>query len=248
MLRNRLITVLTLNDGTLFRTKLFQPDYRYTLNFVDTWSIDEVTMLDITRTENPNQQPFIDAISNLARHCFVPLAAGGGIRNVDDARRLIDAGADKIIVNTGALEIPELISDIAKVFGSQSLILSIDAKRLGNDDYQVFSHFGQIPSRWRPWEWAKRGEELGAGEILITAIERDGSLEGYDLELTRRVANNVSLPVQALGGAGSWQHFVEGIQEGKASAVCTQNIYHFTERSIQSAKTYLGKKGVNVRL
>jgi len=167
MLRHRLITVLTLNDGTLFRTKLFKPDYRYTMSFVDTWSVDEVVMLDITRAKNHGQEPFLEAIGNLAQNCFVPLAAGGGIRTLDDARRLITAGADKVVINTGALKNPALITETAQVFGAQAVVLSIDAKPSDGGGYEVFSNFGQKPSGLQASEWAKRGEALGAGEILL---------------------------------------------------------------------------------
>ena len=248
MLRKRLITTLTINNGILFRTKLFEPDYRYTMNFIDTWSVDEIITLDITRGPNRNRQQFLKTITGLAKNCFVPLSCGGGVRSLDDARCLFVAGADKIILNTGAIEKPELITEIARVFGTQAIILSIDTKEVSKGDYRVFSNSGQRLHDLIPWDWAKQGEELGAGEVLITAIDRDGSLEGYDLDLTRRVADTVNIPVLALGGAGSWQHFIEGFEIGKASAVCSQNIYHFTEQSIQNAKIYLADKGINVRI
>ena len=248
MLRKRLITTLTINNGILFRTKLFEPDYRYTMNFIDTWSADEIIILDITREPTGSRQRFLETITGLAKNCFVPLTCGGGIRTLEDARRLFAAGADKIVVNTGALEKPELITEIARVFGKQAVILSIDTKEVAKGDYRVFSHFGRKLHKLRPWDWAKQGQKLGAGEVLITSIDRDGSLEGYDLDLTHRVTKSIRVPVLVLGGAGSWQHFVDGFEIGKASAVCTQNIYHFTEQSIQNAKIYLADKGIHVRI
>jgi cyclase len=249
MLRKRLITVLTFNEGVLFRTKLFTPDYRYTSNFVDTWSVDEIVALDVTRPNGPaamDPAPFFDVLRGLARRCFVPMAAGGGVRSLDDARQLLASGADKIVVNTGAIERPHLISELASSFGAQCVVLSIDAKREG-DGYTAYSHFGSRATGLTPEAWAKRGVELGAGEILVTSIDRDGSLEGYDIELCRRVADSVDVPVLISGGAGTWRHFVDGTLQGGASGVCTSNIYHFTEASLKSAKTYMAKAGIAVR-
>jgi cyclase len=250
MLRKRLVTVLTFNDGILFRTKQFNPDYRYTANFVDTWSVDEIVALDITRPGGEgrlDRGPFLEALRGLAKRCFVPMAAGGGVRDLDDVRRLMANGADKVVVNTGAIERPELIAQIAQSYGRQCVILSIDAKRAG-DSYEVRSRFGAYPTGLTVEEWARRGADLGAGEILITSIDRDGSLEGYDLDLCRRVVVSVSVPVLISGGAGSWKHFVEGIDHGGASAVCTSNIYHFTETSLKSAKSYMANAGTLVRI
>jgi cyclase len=250
MLRKRLITVLTFNHGILFRTKLFQPDYRYTANFVDTWSIDEIVALDVTRptADAPTERaPFFEVLRHLARKSFVPLAAGGGIRSLDDVRCLLANGADKVVVNTGAIERPELISEIAASFGATCVVLSIDAART-EGGYEIRSHFGAVATGLAVERWARRGTELGAGEILLTSIDRDGSLEGYDLELCRRVVDSVDIPVLISGGAGSWKHFVEGLQQGGASAVCTSNIYHFTEASLKSAKAFMAKAGILVRL
>ncbi|MEX0692954.1 MAG: imidazole glycerol phosphate synthase cyclase subunit [Rhodospirillales bacterium] len=247
MLRKRFITVLTLNDGTLFRTKLFKPDYRYTLNFVDAWSVDEIAILDVTRGDNPDREKFFRAVSEFARTCFVPIAVGGGIRKLDDVKHYMDAGADKVIVNSGAIENPTLITDIAEAYGAQCVVLSIDAAKQGSG-YQVMSHFATRETGCDPSDWAKQGEALGAGEILITAVERDGALQGYDLDLTARVADAVSIPVQVLGGCGNWNHMAAALAVPGVSAACTQNIYHFTEQSIASAKKFLASKGWAVRL
>jgi cyclase len=248
MLRNRLVTVLTLNDGVLFRTKQFTPDYRYTLNFVDVWSIDELVALDVTRPEHGDREHFYEAVSRLASDCFVPLAVGGGIRTVDDARLLLNVGADKVVVNTGALESPALITDLARAYGAQCVVVAMDVKRHADGRYEVYSTFGMKPTGKDPAGWAREAEALGAGEILVTAIEKDGSLEGYDNVLNRLVAAAVSVPVLVAGGAGQWQHFVDAFKMAGASAVCTTNIYHFTETSILSAKRYLAKAGIPVRL
>lgn len=248
MLRRRLITVLTLNDGVLFRTKEFRPDYRYTMNFVDAWSIDEIVALDVTRPGLGEREAFYEVVRDLAHKCFVPLACGGWVRTLDDVHALLRMGADKVVVNTGAIERPELVTEAAELYGSQCVVVSIDALRLPGGGYEVYAEQGTRPTGLRPGEWARRVEELGAGEILVTSIEKDGSLEGYDNALNRLVSDAVSVPVLVSGGAGKWQDFVDGIAEGGASAVCTTNIYHFTESSIRSAKQFLNRAGIPVRL
>jgi imidazole glycerol-phosphate synthase subunit HisF len=248
MLRRRLVTVLTLNDGVLFRTKRFHPDYRYTTSFVDTWSIDEIVVLDVTRPGDGDRESFFAMLDTLARRCFVPLACGGGIRSVDDVRRLLRLGADKVVLNTGAVDRPALITEAAALFGAQCVVVSIDAKRNASGVYEVFAEFGSRPTGLDPAAWAARAEELGAGEVLITSIDHDGSLEGYDNQLNRIVSDAVSVPVLVAGGAGSWSHFADGFTAGGASAVCTTNIYHFTETSIKSAKQYLHARGFLMRM
>lgn len=248
MLTHRLITVLTLNDGVLFRTKEFQPDYRYTMNFVDAWSIDEIVALDVTRAGTGDRRHFYEVIEQLARRCFVPLACGGGVRTLDDARTLLRSGADKVTVNTGAVERPELITEIAEAYGAQCVVLSIDAWRQEDGRYEVYTDFGTRPTGLDPAEWARRAEELGAGEIMVTSIQKDGSLEGYDNVLNRRVSDAVTVPVLVAGGAGSWQNLCDALDEGGASAICTTNIYHFTETSIRSAKQFMARAGFPVRL
>ncbi len=246
MLRRRVITVLTFNDGVLFRTKLFTPDYRYTANFVDAWSIDEMVLLDISRPERRNPEFFYSVVSDFSNKCFVPVCVGGGVRDLDDFKRYLDLGADKVSVNTAALDTPDLVTRAAKRFGSQCVVASIDARREG-DGYRVYRNCGRERTEWAPDDLASRLEALGAGEILLTSIDRDGSLEGYDNDLTARVVRRVSIPVVACGGAGKWQDFVDAIRIAGADAVATANIYHFTETSIRSAKQYLTKQGVSVR-
>jgi len=248
MLRKRLITVLTFNDGVLFRTKLFEPDYRYTLNFVDAWSVDEVVILDVTRPGQGQRENFYTVVEHFAHTCFVPLAVGGGIRDLAEVRKLMSLGADKVVLNTGALERPDLITETARQYGAQCVVLSIDAKNMGAGEYEVYSTFGTKPEGLSPGAWAQKSEALGAGEVMITSIDRDGWLQGYDLDLCRQVTSAVNLPVLVLGGAGSWKHFAEAFEACGVSAVCTQNIFHFTEQSIHSAKTFLARKGIDVRL
>ncbi len=248
MLTKRLVTVLMLHDGVLFRTKKFIPDYRYTLSFVDSWSIDEIVILDITRPGEGNRENFYRGIEQFSRRCFVPLAAGGKVKTVEDFKILLSLGADKVVVNSEAVRRPELITEAAKLFGSQCVVISIDAKRNNRGEYEVFTDLGRKATGLNPAVWARRAQELGAGEILITSIDKDGSLEGYDNELNRFVSEAVEIPVLVCGGAGKWQDFVEGFTKTKAAAVCTTNIYHFTDTSIKSAKTYLQNAGIEVRI
>jgi len=246
MLRKRVITVLTFNDGVLFRSKLFTPDYRYTANFVDAWSIDEIVLLDISRPERRNPELFFTVVEDFSRKCFVPLCVGGGVRKLEDFKVYLDLGADKIAINTAAIEDATLITRAATRFGSQCVVVSIDARK-ESATYRVYKNCGREATEWQPENLARRAEELGAGEILLTSIERDGSLEGYDNALNRRVADSVAIPVIVCGGAGKWQDFVDGFRIGGADAVGTTNIYHFTETSIRSAKQYLLKHEINVR-
>lgn len=247
MLRKRVISVLTFNEGVLFRSKLFTPDYRYTANFVDSWSIDEIVLLDITRPEKRNPELFYTVVSAFSRKCFVPVCVGGGVRSLDDFKRYLDLGADKIAIGTVAIQQPEMISQAASRFGSQCVVVSIDAKRDG-ESYRVFYNCGRDVTSWQPEDLARRVEDLGAGEILLTSIDRDGSLEGYDNELNSIVSRDVTIPVIVCGGAGKWQDFVDGFTIGGADAVATTNVYHFTETSIKNAKQFLHQKSINVRL
>lgn len=242
-----MITVLTFSDGILFRTKKFVPDYRYTLNFVDAWSVDEIVILDVSRRERKVSETFKAVVQKFAQECFVPIAVGGNIRSVQDVRAYLDVGADKVVLNTGALEKPELITEVAKSFGRQCVVMSIDAK-LEHDTYNVYGDCGQKPTGINVVEWAQECERLGAGEIMLNSIERDGSLQGYELGLCKAVSSSVNIPVLICGGAGNWRHFKDGFEQGCADAVCTNNIYHFTEASIHSAKKYLRNAGLNVRV
>ncbi|MFA5147259.1 MAG: imidazole glycerol phosphate synthase cyclase subunit [Candidatus Omnitrophota bacterium] len=248
MLKKRLITVLTFNNGVLFRTRNFHPDYRYTLNFVDAWSVDEIVVLDITRESMGEKPNFYNIVTQFADRCFVPLAAGGGVRSVEDFSTLLRLGADKVVINTEAVRRPEFIREAAGLFGSQCVVVSIDARKTGTGAYEVFTDFGTRPSGLDPVEWAKKARDLGAGEIMVTSIDKDGSLEGYDNDLNRTVSEAVDIPVLVSGGAGKWQDFVDGFEKGKATAVCTTNIYHFTETSIKSAKVYMRRSGIEVRI
>jgi len=247
MLAKRVITTLTFNEGVLFRTKLFEPDYRYTSNFVDTWSVDEIIILDISRAYNTNiKKKFLNLVKKFSENCFVPLTVGGKIKNLKNVSDLMMIGADKVSLNTSAINNPKLITEVSESYGAQAVVVSIDVKKNGKD-YEVFSHNGSRPTGLNPEKWAKKCEELGAGEILITSIDRDGFLNGFDLELCKKIKSSVRLPVLVLGGCGSWQHMADAFNKTDIDAVCTQNIFHFTEESIKSSKLFLDSKNIYVR-
>lgn len=247
-MRKRLVTVLTVNDGVLFRTRNFIPDYRYTLNFVDAWSVDEVVLLDITRPGEGSREHFYEVVKSFANNCFVPLTVGGGVSSLEEVSTLLGMGADKVAVNTYAVNRPEFIGEAARHFGSQCVVVSMDACMRPDGQYEICTHWGTNPTSLGPSEWAQRAEELGAGEILVQSIERDGTLEGYDNTLNRLVSDAVDIPILVCSGAGNWRNFEEGFRVGGASGVCTTNIYHFTESSIRSAKRYLEGAGIEVRV
>ncbi|MBL8806813.1 MAG: imidazole glycerol phosphate synthase subunit HisF [Rhodospirillales bacterium] len=247
MLCKRVIPVLTFNDGVLFRTKTFVPDYRYTLDFVDAWSADEIVVLDVTRPGAGERANFEAVVSEFARRCFVPLSAGGGVRSLDDVRRLMAIGADKVVVNTGAFERPALVGEIARRYGVQCVVGCVDARKT-DAGYEAMVGFGARSTGLSAEAWAQRLEADGAGEILVQSIERDGSLQGYDIELARRVRAAVRVPVLVASGAGNWKHFADAFRDADVDAACTTNIYHFTETSIASAKMYLSGAGIPVRI
>jgi cyclase len=189
---------------------------------------------------------FYSVVSDFSRKCFVPLCVGGGVRSLDDFNRYLDLGADKIAINTIAIEQPDVVTRASRRFGSQCVVVSIDVRK-ENGAYRVYKNCGREATGWEPAALARMVEELGAGEILLTSIEKDGSLEGYDNALNAHVASHVTIPLIVCGGAGKWQDFVDGFRLGGADAVATTNIYHFTETSIKSAKQYLVKQGLRVR-
>ena len=207
---------------------------------------DELVFLDITASSD-GRQTMVDVVSRTADQVFIPFTVGGGIRTADDARLMLRAGADKVSVNTAAVQRPELISDIAAEFGAQCCVCAIDAKRTATGGFEVYLHGGRTPTGIDVIEWAQRATSLGAGELLLTSMDRDGTREGFDLELTRRVADAVGVPVIASGGVGTLQHLADGITEGHATGVLAASIFHFGEHTIAEAKAAMAASGVQVR-
>ncbi len=207
---------------------------------------DELVFLDITASSD-GRETMVDVVSRTAEQVFIPFTVGGGIRTADDARLMLRAGADKVSVNTAAVQRPELIRDIAAEFGAQCCVCAIDAKRTAIGGFEVYLHGGRTPTGIDAIEWAERAAALGAGEILLTSMDRDGTREGFDVELTRCVADAVGVPVIASGGVGTLQHLAAGITEGHATGVLAASIFHFGEHTIAEAKAAMAAAGVLVR-
>jgi imidazole glycerol-phosphate synthase subunit HisF len=215
---------------------------------------DELTFLDITASSN-NRDLILPMIEAVANQVFIPLTVGGGVRSPDDVQRLLNAGADKVSMNTAAVQSPRLVSDSAHRFGSQCIVVAIDARRRTappfeghRSAWEVFTHGGRQATGLDVLDWAEQVESLGAGEILLTSMDRDGTKSGFDLELTRAVSSAVGIPVIASGGVGELNHLVEGVTEGRADAVLAASIFHFGQHTIQEAKHHMNNRGVCVRL
>ena len=208
--------------------------------------VDELVFLDISATRD-GRSPDFELVDELADECFMPLAVGGGVRTIDDVRRLLKVGADKVVLNTAAVDDPELIRKVADRFGTQCVVVSIDARRTG-DGWEVYTHSGTKATGLDPVSLARAAETQGAGEIMVTSIDRDGTMEGYDIELTRAVTEAVSIPVIASGGAGNYEHMAEVVEQARASAVAAASIFHFTHQTPLEAKQHLRGRGCNVRI
>jgi cyclase len=246
LLKKRIIITLTFLNGVLFRTKKFKPDYRYTKNFIDLWSIDELILIDIS--EKKFSKNFLDLISFFSKNCFVPISVGGGITTIENADIFFKNGADKIVLGSNAINKKNLIGQISKKYGNQSIIQSVDCKKILKDNtYTVMGSSGTENLFQDPIELSLKALEMGAGEIMINSIDNDGSLMGYDLNLIKMVSNKINCPILALGGAGNWQHILDLLSGTDISAACTQNIFHFTEESILSAKKFLKENKIKVR-
>jgi len=212
---------------------------------------DEITFLDITASSD-ERETMVHVVEDVAGEVFIPLTVGGGIRTLEDVRRMLNAGADKVGINTAAVFNPEFVRQASERFGSQCIVVAVDAKRVSGPAeplrWEVFTHGGRRPTGIDALEWSRRMAEYGAGEILLTSMDRDGTRVGFDLDLTRAVAEAVPIPVIASGGVGNLQHLVEGVQQGLADAVLAASIFHFAEYSIGEAKRYMAERGVEVRL
>ena len=207
---------------------------------------DELTFLDITASSDA-RDIILHVIEAVAEQVFIPLTVGGGVRQVEDVRRLLNAGADKISINTAAVMNPRLVQEAADRYGSQCIVVAIDAKRAGSH-WEVFTHGGRKPTGLDAQEWAAKMQQLGAGELLLTSMDRDGTKSGFDLDLTRAISDAVDVPIIASGGVGNLQHLVDGVQVGHADAVLAASIFHFGEYTVGEAKDYMRRQGVEVRL
>ena len=252
MLKNRIIPCLDVKNGRVVKG----------INFVDLIDAgdpveqssvynkngaDEICFLDITASSD-KRDILLDTVKKTAECCFVPLTVGGGVRSIQDIRKLLLAGADKVSINTAAIKNPKLIKESSNKFGSQCIVVAIDAKKTAENKWTVFTHGGREATELDAVEFAKLAEKNGAGEILLTSMDRDGTKEGYDIELTKKISRSLNIPVIASGGVGNLQHLKDGILDGGASAVLAASIFHFGEYSIQQAKEYLKKENVPVRI
>jgi len=211
---------------------------------------DEITFLDITASHE-DRDTTLHTVERMAGEVFIPLTVGGGVRELQDIRNLLNAGADKVAINSAAIHNPEFVREAAQRFGSQCIVVAIDAKQVEQGDnprWEIFTHGGRKPTGINAIEWAEKMADFGAGEILLTSMDRDGTKNGFDLNLTSRISDAVNVPVIASGGVGNLQHLVDGILEGKADAVLAASIFHFAEYTVPEAKEYMAQRGVNVRL
>ena len=212
----------------------------------DEQGADELAFLDITASSD-DRDILLHVIEAVADRVFIPLTVGGGVRKVEDVRRLLNAGADKVSINTAAVQNPQLVRDASGIVGCQCIVVAIDAKRKG-DSWEVFTHGGRKPTGLDAVQWAKRMQQAGAGEILLTSMDRDGTKDGFDLALTAAVSSALEVPVIASGGVGKLEHFAEGVLEGRADAVLAASVFHFGELSVRQAKEHMRSRGIEVRL
>ena len=210
---------------------------------------DEITFLDITASHEARDTTLL-TVERMAGEVFIPLTVGGGVRELQDIRNLLNAGADKVAINSAAIHNPEFVAEAAQKFGSQCIVVAIDAKQVRHGDdprWEIFTHGGRKPTGINAIEWAKKMTAYGAGEILLTSMDRDGTKNGFDLDLTSRISDSVPVPVIASGGVGELQHLVDGIIEGKADAVLAASIFHFGEHTVPEAKQYMAERGIDIR-
>lgn len=250
MLAKRIIPCLDVNNGRVVKGVNFlnlqdAGDPVELAKFYNDQGADELVFLDITASSE-KRSTMVDVVKKVARKVFIPFTVGGGIRSVADIRKILLSGADKVSVNSAAVKNPQLLTQASKTFGSQCIVLAIDAKEVGQT-FEVFINGGRTATGWNALEWAKKGVELGAGEILLTSMDKDGTKEGFNLELTKLISDNVSVPVIASGGAGKISDFFEVFARGKADGALAASLFHFNELSINQVKNYLKEKKVAIR-
>ncbi len=251
MLKTRIIPCLDVKDGRVVKGVNFVDlvdagDPVAQAKIYDAQGADELCFLDITASSD-NRGTILDVVSKVAEQCFMPLTVGGGIRTIDDIRKLLLAGADKVSINTTAVNNPEFVKDASNKFGAQCIVVGIDAKR-ANGRFEIFTHGGRNATGIDAIEWAQRMVEYGAGELLLTSMDRDGTGKGFDNEITSAIADKVSVPVIASGGVGSLQDFVDGVKNGHASALLAASVFHFGQFTVKQVKEYMEENGVAVRL
>lgn len=251
MLKTRIIPCLDVDNGRVVKGVNFidlvdAGDPVEQAKVYDIAGADELCFLDITATSE-KRDILLDVVSETAEKCFMPVTVGGGVRDVKDIKRLLLAGADKVAINSAAVENPVFVQDAAMKFGTQCIVVAVDAKKKGRR-FEVFTHGGREATGIDAIEWAKKMADFGAGEILLTSMDRDGTKTGFDIELTREVSDNVPIPVIASGGGGSLDHFVEGVVEGHASAVLAASLFHFGVFTIKEVKMHMESRGISVRM
>jgi cyclase len=251
MLKNRIIPCLDVKNGRVVKGVNFENlvdagDPVAQAKFYYEQGADELCFLDIAAT-NENRGVILDVVKKVAQVCFIPFTVGGGIKEIEDFSNLLKCGADKVSVNSAAIKNPKLISEAASKFGSQCVVVAIDAKKNESGNYEIFTHGGKNPTGIDAIEWAKKVTALGAGEILLTSMDKDGTKSGYDLELIKKITSQISIPVIASGGVGNLEHLAEGLKAG-ASAVLAASIFHFKEYSIKQAKEFLDEQKIAVRI
>ena len=251
MLKNRIIPCLDVKNGRVVKGINFVElkdagDPVEQAKIYSKGGADEICFLDITAS-NENRATIYDVVKNTSKQCFVPLTVGGGVRSVDDINKLLNCGADKVSINTAAVKNPKLVEKSSKKFGSQCIVVAIDAKKNKNT-WEIYTHGGRKNSKINAIDFAKKMENCGAGEILITSMDRDGTQSGYDIDLVRKVSSQTNIPIIASGGVGKLDHLADGIKLGKASAVLAASIFHYGKYSINEAKEYLKLNGIPVRI
>jgi len=252
MLKKRIIPCLDVKEGRVVKGINFVDlkdagDPVEQAKIYDKGGADELCFLNITAS-GENKKILLEKVKQTAENCFIPLTVGGGVKSIDDIQQLLLAGADKVSIDTAAVENINFIKESSLKFGSQCIVIAIDAKKIGNDKWRVYTHGGKNDSGIDVFDYLKIVEKNGAGEILLTSMDRDGTKTGYDIELTRKVVNNVSIPVIASGGVGNLEHLYKGFSEGLASAVLAASIFHYGDYTIKDAKNYLFKKGIPIRI
>ncbi len=252
MLSKRIIPCLDVKDGRVVKGVNFVNlrDAGDPVEIAKKYSdegADEICFLDITAS-NEERKTMINVVERTAGQVFVPLTVGGGVRTLDDVRQILLAGADKVSINTAAVKNPDFVKEAADKFGSQCIVVAIDARSVGDSKWEVFTHGGRNPTGIDAVEWAQKMEDYGAGEILLTSMDKDGTKSGYDLPLTKTISRNLRIPIIASGGAGNLEHLSDGVKLGEADAVLVASIFHYGEYTIKEAKEFLSAKGISVRL